>query len=323
MFFVSRTISKYLGAKPVSKFSHPLSKLVHGTVRIECIGRDGSVSSGTGYVYGFCESEKGCRPGVVTNKHVVRGAARVIFHLTLRKEDGSADLGSHEAVAVDNVAQCCVYHPDPGIDLVAFPIGSILNDGVSGRQFFFTMIGKDTVAADDLLESLSPMEEIVMIGYPNGLWDEFHNLPIVRKGITATHPRLRLNGKPEFLIDAACFPGSSGSPVFLANIGTYLDSNGLLHAATRIALLGTLYSGPQYTAAGDVRVVDVPTDTRVVSFSSIPSNLGYVIQARELFVLDEAIAKAQEEGGNGRLPSRNSDCPCHSGLKYKECCGVI
>lgn len=52
-----------------------------------------------------------------------------------------------------------------------------------------------------------------MVGYPDGIWDEFNNQPIVRRGITATHPKNDFNGKGEFLIDAVCFPGSSGSPV--------------------------------------------------------------------------------------------------------------
>ncbi len=44
-----------------------------------------------------------------------------------------------------------------------------------------------------------------MIGYPNGIWDEANNMPIIRRGITATHPNFNYNGKPEFMIDAACF----------------------------------------------------------------------------------------------------------------------
>ena len=51
------------------------------------------------------------------------------------------------------------------------------------------------------------------------LIDEVNNKPVVRKGITATDIRLDYNGRKEFLIDAACFHGSSGSPVFLRKMG--------------------------------------------------------------------------------------------------------
>jgi hypothetical protein len=32
------------------------------------------------------------------------------------------------------------------------------------------------------------------IGYPNGLWDEFNNIPFFMKGITATHPNINYKG---------------------------------------------------------------------------------------------------------------------------------
>ena len=67
------------------------------------------------------------------------------------------------------------------------------------------------------LAKLNAVEEIMMIGYPNGLWDAKNNLPIVRRGITGTPAFVDYNDKPEFVIDAACFPGSSGSPVFIVN----------------------------------------------------------------------------------------------------------
>ena len=35
-----------------------------------------------------------------------------------------------------------------------------------------------------------------MIGYPNGLWDEKHNLLIFRSGIAASHPAMVENGLP-------------------------------------------------------------------------------------------------------------------------------
>ena len=67
-----------------------------------------------------------------------------------------------------------------------------------------------------------------MIGYPIGLIDEYNNKPIVRKGITATTYNIDYNGKKEFLIDIACFPGSSGSPIFIRRdgLGIAKDSQG-------------------------------------------------------------------------------------------------
>ena len=305
----------------MSQFVHPMSQLVHSTVRIECIGKKGEKSSGSGYIFLFCEAEGSAIPCVVTNKHVVQGAVQGTFHLTLRKEDGTADLGKHEPVVLKDLSRYCIAHPVSAIDLVAFPIGPILGNATKdGRSYYFVPLGKTTLATPDLLDTLPPMEEIVMIGYPNGLWDELHNLPIIRKGITATHPGLKLNGKPEFLIDAACFPGSSGSPVFLANIGSYVDSEGALCAGSRVSLLGTLYAGPQHTTTGEIIVVDVPTDTKPFAVSLIPNNLGYVIHASELLVLEAAVKKSLVQQPS---ISRNSPCACGSGKRHKNCCGSL
>lgn len=305
----------------MSQFIHPITQLVHSTVRIECTDSQNRTSSGSGYIFMFCEADGKAFPCVVTNKHVVEGAIRGVFHLTLKNEDGTPKLGKHEAVVLNDLSKYCIPHPTATIDLVAFPIDPILNSASKdGRAYHFVPLGKEALASNDLLESLPPMEEIVMIGYPNGLWDQLHNLPIIRKGITATHPKLKLNGKPEFLIDAACFPGSSGSPVFLANIGSYVSPDGALCAGSRVALLGTLYAGPQHTTTGEIVVVDVPTDTKPIAVGRIPNNLGYVIQASELLVLEEAVRKALQPAPAVR---RNARCPCGSGKRYKECCGAL
>jgi hypothetical protein len=50
--------------------------------------------------------------------------------------------------------------------------------------------------------------------------------------------------------------------------------------------LGVLYAGPQHTATGEVRIVNVPTQQRVVAFSTIPNNLGLVIKASRLHEID-------------------------------------
>lgn len=304
-------------------YTHPISKLVHSTVRISCTTATGQTSSGSGYIYLFCrQSNNDSIPCIVTNKHVIKGALRATFNLTLKNRDGSPNLGSHELVTVEEIEQNSIPHPDPSIDLVAIPIGNIIsNASKEEKDYYIAAIDKNGIADNSLLQSLSPMEEIVMIGYPNGLWDETHNLPIIRKGITATHASIKMNGKPEFLIDAACFPGSSGSPVFLVNIGSFVSGDGSFCVGDRIALLGTLYAGPQHSTTGEIIVVDVPTDTKSLAIGSIPNNLGYVIQADELNNLENEVGRYFSKNNNQK--SRNSYCDCGSGKRYKHCCGYI
>ncbi|MDW2069571.1 trypsin-like peptidase domain-containing protein [Vibrio sp. 2094] len=305
----------------MSEYINPIEQLIHSTVRIQCEDDKGQCSFGSGYIFNFHVKDNQVVPCIVTNKHVVSDSRKGSFNFTLKNEDGSPKLGSHELITLDESSQYWWPHPDPNIDLAIIPIGPILNQAKKdGKNFYYVPLAKSLLADETLLSSLPSMEEVVMIGYPNGIWDAKHNLPIIRRGITATHPKLPLNGEPQFLIDAACFPGSSGSPVFLANIGSYVHSSGALVPGHRVALLGTLWGGPQHTTSGEVVVVEVPTDSKAISIGKIPINLGYVIHASELLAFEKVI-----ENCLGKIPSvpRNSPCTCDSGKKFKDCCGRL
>ncbi len=99
-----------------------------------------------------------------------------------------------------------------------------------------------------------------MIGCPRGISDEVNNLPIVRRGITATSLSKLYNGKPEFMVDMACFPGSSGSPIFLYNRNGFFDrkQNSYMMGTTRLKFVGVLYAGPLVTNDGQLVLGQVP-----------------------------------------------------------------
>lgn len=281
-------------AKCMTQYKHPIEQLIHSTARIECSTPDG-VSSGSGFFYAFLRAEESHVPCIVTNKHVVEGATEVKVHLTTADAQGEPELGNHIEIRLGDFSKMWVGHPDEAIDLAAIPIAPLLKEAAERKvRFHYVMLDETVIADQDLLKSLPAMEEITMIGYPNGIWDAQHNLPVIRKGITATHPRLPLNGKPEFLIDAACFPGSSGSPVFLANIGSFVNPEGALCAGNRIALLGILYAGPQHTAEGEIEVVEIPTASKPISKFRIPNNLGLVIEASKLKEFELLFRKEME-----------------------------
>ena len=87
---------------------------------------------------------------------------------------------------------------------------------------------------------MSAIEDLTFIGYPNGLYDQINHNPIIRKGITATPIWNNFKGKPDFLIDGGVYPGSSGSPVFIYNQGSYATSEGIV-IGTRLHFVGVLY----------------------------------------------------------------------------------
>lgn len=263
--------------------------LLYSTLRIECFDSNNLCSTGTGYLFKFKQDAKNNSyiPVLITNKHVIKNS--VIGRLTFTK---SSTLGKpldneHQLVEFKDFENNWIMHPDENVDLCVLPMAPIFSQLKENKIDIFKIeFDMSLIPSEEELNNLTPLEEIIMIGYPNGIWDSFNNKPILRKGITATHPKFDYNGNKEFVIDAACFPGSSGSPVFLFNENGYTDKLGNTYlGASRIYLLGTLYAGPQHTAQG--QIITVPTTQRPIALSNIPNNLGYVIKSHRIKELEE------------------------------------
>jgi hypothetical protein len=273
---------------------HDLSlseQLAFSTVRIECILKSGEISTGTGFIFRFAETGTKHIPAIVTNKHVIQDSFEGKFNLTLKDENNNPIISKHHCFKIINFMENWISHPDPNIDLCIMPIFPLLEQSMkTGNNFFYIPLDKSLIPTSEELSNLTLLEEIVMVGYPNGIWDKVNNMPILRKGITATHPNLNWNGNPEFMIDAACFPGSSGSPIFLFNQGSYSTKSGDLIVGNRVKLLGILYAGPQCTITGDLEIINVPTQQRPMAISQIPINLGMVIKSQKLLDFDQCFA---------------------------------
>lgn len=267
-------------------------QIQHSTIRIETILNNGNISTGTGFFFNFLKQDDGSHiPAIVTNKHVVKDSKIGSFRLTLVDDNNNPKYTYTKEYKIPDFESKWIKHPDIEIDLCAFPIGGLLNLAKDNNEkFYYVPLGKSLILSDEELEKLTAMEDITMVGYPNGIWDEVNNLPIFRRGITATHPKMNYNGKEEFMIDAACFPGSSGSPVMLLNEGSYPTQGGLV-MGTRLHLLGVLYAGPQHTAAGEIKIVNIPTRQEPVAVSRIPNNLGLIIKAKKLIELESEIKR--------------------------------
>lgn len=260
-------------------------QLCYSTTRIEASDANGNGCSGTGFFFSYKSGENKIVPIIVTNKHVVRGMTTGLFRLTKVDADGNPIHKEHFQIQIDQFEQQWIFHPDSDVDLCVFPLAPIINIAeTKGESLFYRTFDESLIPTADKLETLDAVEDVIMIGYPNGLWDSVNNMPLVRKGITATDLKFDYNGKKEFVIDAACFPGSSGSPVLICNVGGFHDKQGNLNwGSSRIFLLGVLYAGPQLTVEGEIQVVTIPNvQQKALAISHIPNNLGYIIKSERI-----------------------------------------
>ncbi|WP_421551815.1 trypsin-like peptidase domain-containing protein [Pseudomonas yamanorum] len=269
-----------------------IEQLTHSTVRIETTLTNGQISSGTGFLMNFLQSNEHAFPVIITNKHVISNSAEGRFHFTLAKADGSPDIGNHKQFTYDNFESRWIKHSDPTVDLAAFLLAPLLNSSAdAGSRLFYIPLQTNLIPSNTDRSEFSTMEDVIMIGYPSGIWDTVNNLPIIRKGITGTHCGTNWNGKTEFLTDIASFPGSSGSPVLIANRGSYINKLGTtVMGSNRIRLLGVHYAGFMHTASGEIKIVTAPTSNTPIALTNIPNNLGLAINSTRILELETTVA---------------------------------
>lgn len=268
-------------------------QLIFSTVRIEIELSNGKIGTGTGFFFNFkIEGEK-IIPVIITNKHVVKDAIKGRFSLHEGEIIDSVVVpnGKFIPVELDNFEKRWISHPNEEVDLCAMFFQPLRVEAERQKKIIFNVnLDESLIPTEEFLLDLTAAEEILMIGYPIGLWDHINNLPIMRRGITATHPAIDFCGKSILVIDVACFPGSSGSPVMLVSEGFYATKKGTT-IGNRATLLGVLFAGPQIDTYGDIKIEDIPTARKVISSTKIMINLGYVIKAKEIMQLGEILKK--------------------------------
>ncbi|MBE7544090.1 MAG: serine protease [Bryobacteraceae bacterium] len=268
------------------------SKLLFSTVRVECRLKTGGVSTGTAFFFNFKIDDQRHLPLLVTNKHVVEGAEIAQFHVHEALSSASGESGPSPTsfpVTITEFQSAWFMHPDPSADLCVMPFEPLRQQAqAQGKTIFSCPLDDSLIPNQTTLDGLSALEDIVMVGYPIGLWDSTNNLPILRRGATASHPATDFQGKAQGVVDMACFPGSSGSPILILNEGAFSTPNGLT-VGGRIHLLGVLFAGPVYRADGKIEIIDIPTYSVPVPVTTIPIHLGYYVKASALWRLKDVL----------------------------------
>lgn len=262
--------------------------LINSTIKIQTIERNlenGQYyeSSGTGFFFNF-QNSLGSNPVIVTNKHVIANSESGTLAFKLKNNLGQFSRDSILVVTINSFKDKWIFHPDTLVDLAIFPISSLLEQfNKKGKVIYFTAFTENELPNDSINNSLSAIEDIIMIGYPFGLLDKANNLPIVRRGLTATPSYLNYNFVPEFLCDIPVFPGSSGSPVILFNPTSFTTREGLLIFDSRLLLLGINYA--TYTKDFQGKIIpkiSYNSNDTLITQTPIPYNIGIVIKAERI-----------------------------------------
>lgn len=265
-------------------------KITYSTVQIKCDYSNNTSGSGTGFIIHLCHNKdtNECVSVLITNKHVVRNSIKTVFEFC--KSDKAGNPLDKDIFSFTLSGNSWINHPDPEVDLCCLPLAPILKE-LEKRQIniFYIPLQTDLIPSKKQVDDLAAIEDLVMVGYPIGLSDAYNHKPILRKGITATHLKKDYQGKKEFLLDMACFPGSSGSPIFILNQGTFTTVNGGIVMGNRIHFVGVLYGGPQYSTAGTLNFANLPN--MPVPVVNIPTNLGIAIKSERVLDFEKYFAK--------------------------------
>ncbi|WP_052209064.1 serine protease [Acinetobacter sp. YZS-X1-1] len=217
-------------------------KLYYSTFKI-----NGNNSTGTGffYIYNFGGLAK---IFLVTNRHVVEPNQNgsIDFHSSESSfPNKKLKLGSKVTLSFDQTKWKGMwkFHSDPNVDIAILDFTEVEADiDKQGLHVYYKAMDSQLLVSADDYPDISSIQQVVYVGYPNGLIDNQNLLPIARSGYTASPIKFDFDGKKEFLIDSFVYPGSSGSPVCILNEGTpFIDRNNTVHMdKTRFIFLGVL-----------------------------------------------------------------------------------
>ncbi|MGI8841622.1 MAG: trypsin-like serine peptidase [Caulobacteraceae bacterium] len=184
--------------------------LISATVQVEQSLGDGTRAVGTGFLLSDPTSNGTPRVVLVTANHVFErmpgDEASVGFRVEER--DGSWRYAPRKIAIRKAGRELWTHHASRDVACIAI---------TAPPAFARAAIPLSWLADDDAFDKyqLGPGDEMMALGFPQGLAANPAGFPILRSGRVASYPLGPSSAFPTFLLDFHVFPGNSGGPVYL------------------------------------------------------------------------------------------------------------
>ncbi|MDR0297262.1 MAG: serine protease [Streptococcaceae bacterium] len=265
-----------------------IERLLRATVRLETEN-----SVGTGFFYQYKRTEEMFAPVIVSNRHMFENHNQLKIEFWAKNNSEKLE---KILLPICNLQQSVIYHPNPEIDLAILPIAGIHNLFIESKyepQFIY--LGSEILPSKADLDDMSALEDVIVIGYPNGLYDKENLRPLIRKGITASDIKVDYENQPIFIIDCEIVPGSSGSPVFIYNpVGRFSSNSGISIGNTYLKFVGINSAVFTQNIQGEI----TQTPTSLISNTPSYIGLGIILKSSLLDDFDDLLGKAEREREN-------------------------
>lgn len=201
----------------------PTNEVLAVTVKITTSEKGGKTGNGSGFFYRI-----GDNLYVITNRHVVIWEEEDFYPVTaiLRLHVDRLDIKKSEEYRLPlydkEGGPIWLEHPVYGAraDVVAIPV----NYNEFTNRFVFKTFSPDNHIPKEVFVPIGA--DVLVLGYPLGIYDKVNNLPIARNAVIASAYDIPFEGDPYFLIDSWLHEGSSGSPVITKPSNMIQTKNG-------------------------------------------------------------------------------------------------
>ena len=227
--------------------------IMSATVEVEQPLPDGKHTIGTGFLINAPAPDGRARTVLVTANHVFDRMTEAQAHVGYRVQgkDGAWRYDPEPIVIRAHAAALWTRNPDRDVAAIVVKAPAAFAKAAIPLSW---LAGGDTYAK----YGIGPGDEMMVLGYPQGLSADSAGFPILRSGRVASlidPPR----ESPTFLLDFRVFPGNSGGPVYISETRPASEAN----PAEPVQFVTGMLT--QQVELGDVRLeIGIVTDAQFI-----------------------------------------------------------